>query len=70
MSYSRVSEAGTYIWSDEEYMHFNMIEVPENDINIFLARLYDYNREEMYERIELGRKLIEKFKIKKSEDKK
>lgn len=41
MSYVRSKEAGTYIWSDGEYMHFNDVEVPEKDINIFLARIYD-----------------------------
>lgn len=61
MSYCRSREAGTYIWSDSEYMHFNDIEVSERDINIFLSKLYDYRKKELKERIELGRKIIKEF---------
>lgn len=62
MSYVRSKEAGTYIWSDGEYMHFNEIEVSERDINIFLAKIHDCRKKELKERIKLGRNLIKKFK--------
>ena len=39
MSYARVLETGVYIWSDGENLHFDLDEIPEDKINIFLARL-------------------------------
>lgn len=63
MSYARILETGSYIWSDGEYMHFDDIEVPEDTLNIFLARINDLRPEELEERIIKGRKLIELNKM-------
>ena len=63
MSYARPLETGSYIWSDGEYMTFNFVKVPEEDINIFLAKLFDSRNKEFYERVEKGRQLIEQNKI-------
>lgn len=63
MSYARIVETGAYIWSDGKYIHFNDISIPEDTINIFLARLNDLRPEEFKNRIEEGRKLIEQNKF-------
>ena len=63
MSYARVLEAGTYIWSDGENLHFDLDEIPEYKINIFLARLNDLRLDELNDRIIKGRKLIEQSKV-------
>lgn len=63
MSYARVLETGTYIYSDGEYMYFDLDKIPEDKINIFLARLNDLMPDEMNERIIRGRELINKNKI-------
>lgn len=63
MSYARVLETGTYIYSDGEYMYFDLDKIPEDKINIFLARLNDLMPDEMSERIIRGRELINKNKI-------
>ena len=63
MSYARVLEAGTYIWSDGENLHFDLDEIPEDKINIFLARLNDLRLDELNDRIIKGRKLIEQNKV-------
>ena len=65
MSYARILETGAYIWSDGEYMHFDNVEVPEETLNIFLARINDLRPEELEERIIKGRELI---KLNKMED--
>jgi len=63
MSYARVLETGTYIWSDGDNIHFDNVKVPDNTINIFLARLNDLRPNELKDRINKGRKLIEQNKI-------
>ena len=63
MSYARILETGAYIWTDGENMHFNDIEVPENTVNIFLARLNDFRPKELSDRIIEGRKLIEQNRM-------
>ena len=63
MSYARVLEAGTYIWPDGENLHFDLDEIPEYKINIFLARLNDLRPDELNDRIIKGRKLIEQSKV-------
>lgn len=63
MSYARVLETGVYIWSDGENLHFDLDEIPEDKINIFLARLNDLKPDELNDRIIKGRKLIEQNKI-------
>lgn len=68
MSYARMCDDGIYIWSDGENLNFNIVRVPENDINIFLAKLYDTRQEEFFNRVEQGRKLIEQFKVEVNKD--
>jgi len=58
MSYARPLETGSYIWSNGEYMNFNNIAVSENDIDIFLAKIYDTRYDELMERVQHGRELI------------
>ena len=59
MSYARILETGVYIYSDGENLHFDLDEIPEWKINIFLARINDYRPDELQERINKGRQLIE-----------
>lgn len=68
MSYARLLETGTYIWTDGNNLNFNLVKVPEEDINIFLAKLYDTRQQEFFDRIKQGRKLIEQFKLEVSKD--
>lgn len=68
MSYARPLETGTYIWTDGNNLNFNLVKVPEEDINIFLAKLYDTRQQEFFDRIKQGRKLIEQFKLEVSKD--
>lgn len=60
MSYARVLDAGTYIWSDGENIHFDLDIIPEDKLNIFLAKL---SKEEFNDRIKKGKSLIEQFKV-------
>ena len=63
MSYTRPLETGTYIYSDGEYMNFNLTQVPEDDIDIFLYKIYTTRRKEFNQRLKHGKKLIEQNKI-------
>lgn len=58
MSYGRILETGHYIWPDSEGIHFDDVYVPNDTINIFLARLNDNRLDEMQERIQNGRDLL------------
>ena len=60
MSYARVLDTGTYIWSDGENIHFDLDSIPEDKLNIFLAKL---SKEELNDRIKKGKSLIEQFKV-------
>lgn len=68
MSYARPLETGTYIYSDGEYIHFNLDTVSENDIDIFLYQLYSKRRKEFRQRLKHGKTLIKENKIKNEED--
>lgn len=63
MSYARILETGTYIWPDGENVNFNITAIPNNDIDIFLAKLYDTRRKEFKERVRNGRKLIKQNRM-------
>ena len=63
MSYTRPLETGTYIYSDGEYMNFNLIQVPEDDIDIFLYKIYTTRRKEFNQRLKHGKDLIKQNKI-------
>lgn len=67
MSYARPLETGTYIYSDGEYMHFNLEMVPETDIDIFLYKLYTTRRKEFKQRVKNGKALIKQNKIDKDD---
>ena len=58
MSYARILETGAYIWPDGENIVFNTTPISNEEINIFLARLYDKRKTEFYKRVKEGRKLI------------
>lgn len=63
MAYARILETGTYIWPDGEHVIFNEVSIPDKDINIFLARLYDSKKDEFRKRLSEGRKLVRQNKV-------
>lgn len=63
MSYGRILETGHYIWPDENGIHFDDEYIPNEIINIFLAKLYDFRKDEFYNRLDMGRKAIQINKI-------
>lgn len=63
MSYARVLETGTYIWPDGKNVVFNTTPISNNDIDIFLARLYDLRKSEFKQRVKRGRELIKQNKV-------
>lgn len=63
MAYGRIIETGHYIWPDENGIHFDDIFVPNETINIFLARINDFMPGELKDRIIKGRKAIELNKM-------
>lgn len=63
MSYGRILETGHYIWPDEEGIHFDNTFIPNETINVFLAKLYDNRKQELKERVALGRKTIKNIKM-------
>ena len=58
MSYGRVLETGHYIWPDGDGIHFDDVYVPNDTIDVFLARLYDLRKKELKERVRNGRMII------------
>ena len=68
MSYARMLETGSYIWSDGTYLNFFDTRVSEDDINIFLYKLYTTRPEEFKERINKGKLLIEEHQLSKGDD--
>lgn len=63
MSYARVLETGTYIWPDGKNVVFNTTPISNDDIDIFLARLYDLRKSEFKQRVKRGRELIKQNKV-------
>lgn len=63
MSYGRILETGHYIWPDENGIHFDDEYIPNETINVFLAKLYDYRRKEFKDRIKQGRRSIKLNKM-------
>lgn len=63
MSYARMLETGTYIWPDGDNVVFKTTPVSNEDINIFLARLYDTRNDEFQKRVLEGRRLIEENRV-------
>lgn len=63
MSYARILETGTYIWPDGENVIFNTTPISNDDIDIFLARLYDLRKSEFKQRVKRGRELIKQNRM-------
>lgn len=63
MSYGRILETGHYIWPDENGIHFDNEYIPNETINVFLAKIYDYRRKEFKDRIKQGRRSIKLNKM-------
>ena len=63
MSYGRILETGHYIWPDKNGIHFDDEYIPNETINVFLAKLYDYRRKEFKDRIKQGRRSIKLNKM-------
>ena len=61
MSYARPLETGHYIWSDGENLNFDDKVVPEEAVNIFLFKLFNYRKGEFIERIDSGRKIASDY---------
>lgn len=58
MSYGRILETGHYIWPDGDGIHFDDVYVPNETIDVFLAKLYDLRNKELMERVRNGRNII------------
>ena len=58
MSYGRIIEIGHYIWPDSDGIYFDGTYIPDETINVFLARIYDLRKKEFKQRIQKGRKII------------
>ena len=61
MSYARILETGYYIYPDiENNVVFTAGEtISNNEIDVFLYRLYNNRKEEFNKRLENGKRLIE-----------
>lgn len=51
------------IYTDENGIHFDDEYIPNETINVFLAKLYDYRRKEFKDRIKQGRRSIKLNKM-------
>ena len=67
MAYCRVNESGHYIWADDTGINFDDTFVSNEQIDIFLVKLYQYHFDEFKERILHGRDLIFKQNLKQIE---
>ena len=63
MSYGRITETGHYIWPDDEGVHFDDNYVPDETLNIFLARLVENRPKEFKDRVKQGKLAIKKNKM-------
>lgn len=63
MSYGRILETGHYIWPDENGVHFDNDYIPNETLNIFLAKIYDYRHNEFKNRVKQGRRSIKLNKM-------
>lgn len=62
MSYCRSLETGHYIWPAENGVCFDGICIPDETIDIFLAKLYYNHSNEFKERLANGKNIIENAK--------
>lgn len=62
MSYARIEQTGTYIWSDGENVNFGIQSISNNDIDIFLYKLYKTRHKEFKQRVKNGKNLIKQHK--------
>lgn len=58
MSYTRMLESGHYIWPSDIDVDFDGIKVPNEALDIFLFKLFNFRKTEFMERIENGKEKI------------
>ena len=58
MSYARYGSTGHYIWCDGDSVHFDITQVSDKEIDIFLYKIFLTRQVEFKERILHGRELV------------
>lgn len=61
MAYTRPGESGRYIWGGDDYVDFTTTTVPDDDIDVFICKLYGYTKNgdsEFWERYHHGNRII------------
>ena len=65
MSYTRPRESGHYIFASSDYVDFTCETVPNNDIDVFLYKLYSKRNNEFWARYHHGSRIINNFQNRK-----
>ena len=65
MSYTRVGESGRYIWCGGNYVDFSCEVVVDEDIDVFLYKLFKTRPDEFWQRYHHGSRIIENYSTKK-----
>jgi len=65
MSYTRVGESGRYIWCGGNYANFGIEVVVDEDIDVFLYKLFKTRPDEFWQRYHHGSRIIENYSGKK-----
>ena len=58
MSYARYGSTGHYIWCDGDSVHFDIAQVSDEEIDIFLYKICLTRPDEFKERVLHGRELV------------
>ena len=64
MAYTRWSESGHYIFGGIDYVDFNGKAIPDDDVDVFIYKLFDKDKnggEEFWERYHHGSRIIDNF---------
>lgn len=64
MSYTRYHESGHYIFGGTDYVDFNGHAIPDDEVDVFIYKLYGYLKdggEEFWERYHHGSRIIDNF---------
>ena len=64
MSYTRYHESGHYIFGGVDYVDFNGKPIPDDEVDVFIYKLYDYLKDgdkEFWERYHHGSRIIDNF---------
>lgn len=71
MSYTRSLESGYYIYPTGETVEFvvSQASVSNEEIDVFLYKLYNKRKTEFFKRVKNGKKIIKKNRIEKEKDK-